>query len=365
MSSQQIALFTTTLGNGGAQRVMCHLAEGFIRKGLEVDFVLLRDGKKEYSIPDRVRVVDIGAPRIYAALPGLARYMRERRPDAMLSAGKAVNVMVLLARRLSMTSPRLVISEHSTLSNSIKESTDWRMKILPFLMDRLYDESEDIVAVSKGVATDLSETLSLEKEPKVIYNPVVTPDLHRQAGEKLSDTWFDSDAPPVVLSAGRLNKAKDFSTLITAFAQLRKQRQCRLVILGKGKKEEELKSLVEQHNIMDEVRFPGFVTNPYKYMKHATVFALSSKWEGLPTALIEAMACGTPVVSTDCPSGPAEILEDGKWGRLVPVGEPDRLCTAIADTLDDPINPEPRSADFQLENAVGSYLKLLDDSHTD
>jgi glycosyltransferase involved in cell wall biosynthesis len=133
-----------------------------------------------------------------------------------------------------------------------------------------------------------------------------------------------------------------------------------LVILGRGNKKKELKSLAERYGVRDEVRFPGFVDNPYKYMKHADVFALSSKREGLPTVLIEAMACGTPVVSTDCPSGPAEILEHGKWGHLVPVGEPDKLCVAIDNTLDDPTNGKPRSVDFRLENAVESYLKVLD-----
>jgi glycosyltransferase involved in cell wall biosynthesis len=239
------------------------------------------------------------------------------------------------------------------------------MRILDILMKRMYDSAEKVVAVSKGVATDMYETLSLEDEPKVIYNPVVTPSLFHQANEPLNDPWFNPDSPPVVLSAGRLQEEKDFTTLINAFVQLRKEIPSRLVILGKGDKKKKLKRTAKEYNVADDVRFPGFVDNPYKYMKRADVFALSSKREGLPTVLIEAMACGTPVVSTDCPSGPAEILEGGKWGYLVPVGDPDKLCAAISKAFDDPINGKPRSEDFRLENAVESYLNIFTLQYTD
>jgi len=360
MSPQHIALFTTTLDIGGAQRVMRHLAEGFADRGLQVDLVLIRAGPKKYDIPKNVRVLDIGAPRIYAALPGLIRYMRENRPQAMLSAGKAVNVMVLLAKRLAMVSSRLVISEHNTLSNSVRESTDWRKKLLPTFMRRTYSQSDAIVAVSEGVATDLSQEFPfLDKEIQVIYNPVVTPDLIHRSKEPLDHPWFKASEPPVVLSAGRFTEQKDFSTLVEAISLLRKERTVRLAILGKGKKQEELESVVRKENLEDNVLFPGFVDNPYKYMKQADVFALSSKWEGLPTVLIEAMACGTPVVSTDCPSGPAEILENGKWGRLASVGSPAELSSAIMKTLDDPIDGSPRAEDFHLDHVMESYLEII------
>jgi len=360
MSSQHVALFVTNLDIGGAQRIMRHLAKGLADKGLQVDLVLTRAGQKKYEEPDNVRVIDIGAPRIYAALPGLVWYLKKEEPQTLLSAGSAVNVIVSLAKRLSLSSARLVISEHNTLSSSIRESEDWRMKLLPTLMRQTYSLSDAVVAVSDGVATNLSQELPYpRKEIQTIYNPVVTPDLLQRSREPVENPWFKSEEPPVVLSAGRHTAQKDYSTLIRAFTKLREKRPARLVILGKGPKRRELESTVKENDLEEDVLFPGFVDNPYKYMKQANVFALSSKWEGLPTVLIEAMACGTPVVSTDCPSGPAEILEDGKWGRLVPIESPDRLSAAIQNTLDDPIDGKPRAEHFQLNRAVESYLNLL------
>jgi len=218
------------------------------------------------------------------------------------------------------------------------------------------------VAVSRGVADDLARLTGLPREKiQVIYNPVVTPELFVKAEEPLGHPWFAAGEPPVILGVGRLHEAKDFQTLIRAFALVRKKRVARLVILGEGEERPKLEALVRELGLEEEVALPGFVDNPFKYMKRAGVFVLSSQWEGFGNVLVEAMACGTPVVSTACPSGPEEILENGRWGRLVSVGDVDALAEAIILTLDDKNHPDVarRALDFGVQRAIDEYIRVL------
>jgi glycosyltransferase involved in cell wall biosynthesis len=198
---------------------------------------------------------------------------------------------------------------------------------------------------------------------KVIYNPVITPELFARAEEPLDHPWFRPGEPPVVLGVGRLTQAKDFPTLIRAFALVRKERPARLMILGEGEERPKLEALVRELRLEEDVALPGFVDNPYKYMKRAAVFVLSSRWEGFGIVLVEAMALGTPVVATDCPSGPAEILENGKWGRLVPPGDPEALAKAILDTLEGGVSRVKATTNvqkrFSMIAIVEQYLKVL------
>jgi len=357
---KHIALFTTFLGSGGAERVMVNLAKGFRDHGLEVDLVLTRFGPRQYEIPSGVRLIDIGAPRIYAALPGIIRYLRQAQPDIVLSAGAAVNVTVLLAWRLSRSRARIFVAEHISQIEATRNSRDWRRKILPAFIRKTYPWADGIVAVSKGAADQLVKISAIPKHKiRVIYNPVVSEELFVKAEQPLNHPWFRKGEPPVILAAGRLILQKDFTTLIRAFAVVRRERPARLMILGEGKDRDQLEALVRELGLEEDVALPGFVNNPYQYMRRAAVFVLSSKWEALPTVLIEAMACGCPVVSTDCPSGPAEILENGKWGRLVPVQSPELLAKAILETLECPIYATEHARQFSLERATQEYLRLL------
>jgi glycosyltransferase involved in cell wall biosynthesis len=226
----------------------------------------------------------------------------------------------------------------------------------------LYPKAYKVVAVSQGVAADTARfyRLPLDKV-EFIYNPVVTPELISLSMQPVEHPWFSPGEPSVILGVGRLTRQKDFSTLLRAFALVRRERPMRLVIVGDGEERARLCALAHQLGIDEDVLLAGFDANPYRYMRRASVFVLSSRWEGLPSVLIEAIACGTPVVSTDCPSGPREILEDGKWGKLVPVGDPDKLAEAIIDTLDNPpaYDPAVRAADFSVERAVEGYLNAL------
>ena len=361
MGSQRLALFTTFLSSGGAERVMVNLAEGFRDYGIKVDLVLTRIGPRSYAVPHGVRVINLEAPRIYASLPRIVHYLKRERPVALLSANTPVNVTVLLAWRLARIPARIVIAEHITLSELLRHTSDWRIRLLPRFIRLCYPWADAVVAVSKGAAEDLLRIVSLpEGKLHVIYNPVVTPAVFVKAEEPLDHPWFAPGEPPVILGVGRLTTQKDFPTLIRAFALVRKELPARLMILGEGRDRPKLEALVRELRLEEDVAMPGFVDNPYKFMKRASVFVLSSKWEALPTALIEAMACGCPVVSTDCPSGPAEILENGKWGHLVSVGDYEALAKAILSTINTPVkNAEDRAREFSLEKAVSEYVKLL------
>ena len=360
-SDQRVAFYLSSLSGGGAQRVVLTLANAMADHGVQIDLVLVKaTGPFLPHVHPAVRIIDLGAETVLLSLPGLIRYLRRERPTALLSSLKHVNLIALIARKLSRVPLRLVVGEHNTLSHSCKSGIKDRM--VPHLMRVLYPKADLVVAVSQGVADDLCACLGLSKEKvQVIFNPVVRSGMAQEAARPLDHPWFKPGEPPVILGMGRLTEQKDFPNLIHAFALLRQQRDCRLMILGEGELRDELQELVTTLGLAASVSLPGFVDTPFAYMGHAAVFVLSSGWEGLPTVLIEAMACGTPVVSTDCPSGPDEILEGGVWGRLVPPGDSAALATAIAATLDDDCHPRvaERAAAFDIEQARQSYLKAL------
>jgi len=359
-----IALFVPSLRGGGAERVMVNLARGFSEQGYKVDLVLQRaEGPFLSKVPDEVRIVDLRTKRMALALFPLISYLRREKPRSLLAAMTHTNIVALLARKLARVETRVVVSEHNTISIISHTSKTLRSRFLPLIAKRLYYWADAVIAVSKGVADDFAEFLKFPREKiRVIYNPVVTPEILEKAEEPLEHPWFKPGEPPVILGVGALTKQKDFPTLIHAFALVRRERPARLVILGKGEERPRLEALVRELDLEKDVALPGFVDNPYKYMKHAAVFVLSSRWEGLPTVLIEAMACGTPVVTTDCPSGPREILEEGKYGALVPVGDARELAKAIMKALVDTSQREIIKAklyEFSLESAVGKYMDVL------
>ena len=227
----------------------------------------------------------------------------------------------------------------------------------------MLSSAERIVAVSTGVAEDLVRQVSrIAGRVRVVPNPVHHEDIAAMAVTAPDHPWFDDPDVPVILSAGRLVGQKDFATPIRAFAEVVKSRPARLAILGEGRERDALAALVRELGIGHAVGLPGFVVNPFAWMARARVFAVSSIDEGLSMVLIEAMACGTAVVSTDCPHGPREVLEDGKWEPLVPVGDPGALAAAILETLSDPLPPDllaARSRAFSVEACFGRHVALM------
>jgi glycosyltransferase involved in cell wall biosynthesis len=361
--SPRIALFMPSFRGGGAERVMLTIATALADKGASVDVVVAqREGPYLSQVPAPVRVVDLRAGRVLAALPGLTRYLRRVRPQALLSALAHANVVAVWARALARVPVRLVVAEHTTPTLSAAHAPRLRERMLPAFIRFSYRHADAVVAVSNGVAADLAAVTGLERDRILtIYNPIVTPRVEEGAEEPLRHPWFTPGAPPVVLGAGRLTAAKDFPTLLRAFAIVRASRPLRLLILGEGEERPALEALAAELGIEADCSFPGFTANPYAYMARAAVFVLSSRWEGLPTVLVEAMASGCAVVSTDCRNGPREILEDGRHGVLVPVGDPEALARGISATLDAPRRPSAaaRARDFSLEAALLHYSRVL------
>jgi glycosyltransferase involved in cell wall biosynthesis len=363
-NNTSVGIFLPSLRGGGAERVMMTLAKGLAERGLNVDLVLAKaEGAYLSRVSSRFRVVDLASIRVLTSLPGLVGYLRRERPAYFLSAMGHANVVALWARRLARVPTQIVVGEHSTLSCSAENSCGVKGRWMPCFVRCFYPWADGIVAVSHGVAEDLSRISSLPRNSiRVIYNPVVTSELLDKTKEPIEHPWFAKGQPPVVLGVGRLTKAKDFSLLIRAFSQVRRKRLSKLLILGEGEERPRLQALVTELGLEEDVALAGFVGNPFSYMAKAALFVLSSRWEGLPTALIEAMACGTSVVSTNCPSGPEEILENGKYGLLVQRGDIEALAEAILSTLDARPNSKAlqhRASEFSLNNACDQYLEFL------
>ncbi len=358
-----LAIFLAGLGGGGAERVMLYLARGFVERGIKVDLVLVKtDGPCISLIPPEVRVVNLGTGRLLRSIPALVRYLQENQPKTLLCAMEDINVVALWCRRIAGVSTRVVVTVHNTLSQESQNATEIKKRLAPYLARWFYPWADAVVTVSQGAYEDLVRLGLSSERLKVIYNPVVTPELGKKALESLDCSWFSQGEPPVILAVGRLEAQKDFPTLIQAFARVKQQRPARLMILGEGKDRPFLEALVQELDLAENVALPGFVDNPYAYMAKAAVFVLSSLYEGLPTVLIEAIAVGSPVVSTDCKSGPAEILENGRYGKLVAVGDINGMAEAIISTLDKPLDAialQKKATEFSLEKAVAHYLEVL------
>jgi glycosyltransferase involved in cell wall biosynthesis len=362
-----VCIFLTDLSGGGAERVMLNLANGFVERGHAVDLVLVNpEGPYLSQLSPQVRLVCLEAGRLLNSLPALMRYLRQHQPDVLLSALEDTNLVALWAVRLARVATRVIVTVHNNLSREVKNATSWKRRFVPRLVPWFYPWAAAVVAVSQGVAEDLARLGVGRDRIHVIYNPVVTPDLLPQSVQPVPHPWFQPGGAPVILGVGRLDRQKDFPTLIRAFAIARQQRPLKLVILGEGPERATLEGLVEQFGISQDVALPGFVDNPYAHMAKASLCVLSSAWEGFGNVLVESMAVGVPVVSTDCDSGPAEILANGRYGRLVPIHQAEPLAAAMLQTLDEPPNRDNlkhRALHFSLENSVASYLQLLTNLH--
>ncbi|NEQ67144.1 MAG: glycosyltransferase [Symploca sp. SIO2D2] len=359
-----LAIFLMDLDGGGAERVMINLAQGFAEQGLNVDLVLVKaEGPYLSQLPPNVRVIKLGSSRLIFSIPALASYLKQEQPPVLISALEDTNVVALSAKKLAGVSTQVIVTVHNHLSREATNATSLKRRLTPQLVKFFYPWADTIVAVSQGVAQNLLELGLPAKKLKTIYNPIVTPELSEKLQESVENPWFLPNQPPVILGVGRLEKQKDFPTLIHAFAQVRQHYQVRLMILGEGNERSHLESLVQKLNLTEDVVFAGFVANPYTYMAKATVLVLSSAWEGFGNVLVEAMAAGTPVVSTNCESGPAEILANGQYGKLVSVGDSEGMSEAIMATLKDIQDGEllkQRANEFSLKNAITAYRKLFD-----
>lgn len=380
----RIAIFIYCLRGGGAQHRVLTLANGFAERGHAVDLVVVSaEQSVGFTLHARVRLVALeqGWRRLFerlnrrinlrglltaSAIPALMRYLRSEQPDVLLSGASHVNLVAIFARRFSKTNVPLVLRASNYPSGNLRGLPLLQQAIRQLLRHTLgivYPWADHIIAVSKGVARDVQRLTGLpDGRVTTIYNPVVGPYIAHLAAEPVEHPWAADPHVPLLLAVGRLTPQKDYLTLIRAFARVRALRPAHLVILGEGRQRHKLEKLVHELGLDADVALPGHVDNPFAWMSKAAMLVLSSAWEGLPGVLIEALACGCPVVSTDCPSGPREILENGALGPLVPVYDDRALAAEILSVLSEP--PErakllSRAECFSIDVGVDAYLRVL------
>ncbi len=362
--ARRLCLFLPSLKGGGAERVMVTLANGFAARGREVIMVLGEGaGPFHDDVTPEVEIVDLSRRHVTLALPGLVAVLRHRRPDALLSALHVANLVALLATGVARPRMPVMVSEHSSMASILESRTSLRRRLLRIAIRTLYPRASRVVTVSRGAATEFGQLFAaVPFSIEAIPNPIDIGTVRARGREK------EAALPdgPLIIAVGRLAPEKCFGDLIQAFKIVRENAPYRLEILGEGPERGRLEALCGRIGLADAVSLPGFVKNPFPRIRAASVLAVSSDREGFGNVLVEAMALGTPVVSTDCPHGPREILEGGRWGRLVPIGDPDALAAALLDTLRaPPVAPEAlmaRADAFDKERAIDAYLTLLDDA---
>jgi glycosyltransferase involved in cell wall biosynthesis len=349
-NKKKLLIFRPTLGQGGADRNTVILLRGLDRTLFDVSLVLMRkEGEFVDDVPADVAVHDLRAARLFTAWWPLFRLVASERPDILMSTSSGANLAAAVAHLLNGARGRLVLSERNTVAHG--EQT-MKRRVQTTLKRALYRSADSITVISEGLKNDVIRTLGVSAERlRVVYNPVVDDVLTRAATAPVEHPWFADDERarvPVVLACGRLVPQKDYPTLLRAFRKVRDGRAARLFILGDGPLRTDVEALVRELKLEADVHFAGFDKNPFKYMSRCAVFALSSVHEGLGSVLIQAMACGAPVVSTDCPYGPNEIIAaPGQDGELVAVGDVNALAARIAALLDDPIKRRAMGARAQ------------------
>lgn len=361
---KKITLFCESLEGGGAERVMVSLANGFNRANISVDMVLVRKvGCYLDELDKGINVVDLESKRTLFALFPLINYMRHAKPSIFLSTLNHINALCVFSRFLSMASIQLCVRQSTTSSVDIKHAGGFTQIILNLIYPKILKAADLVVAPSEGVANDLiAEYKQIRKHIRVIPNPLDISRLIMLANSPLEHNIGLPLQNPIIIAVGRLNHAKDYPTLINAFVKVREKFPAHLLILGEGETRKSLEQLIHSLSLQDNVSMPGFMENPFVYMKLASVFVLSSRYEGMPNTLLQALAIGTPSVATDCPSGPREILEGGRWGRLVPVGDVNAMALAIIDGLEGRIVKPPvelMRACYGIDRITQQYLDAL------
>lgn len=356
-----------TLGDGGVGRLTLLLVRRWCDMGMHVDLLLARTTSPYMQeLDSRVRVFCLGTSNPFFSTPKVAMYLFRERPEVILSDSLRLNRISHSAKALSRSKVRVYTAVHIPMGLKERLLPKGKRPRYRRQVIRTFNKNQGIIAVSQGVAQDLVTNFPIEPQKvRVIYNPIVFPELFQKANEPISHPWFQNKDIPVILAAGRFEPQKDFLTLIKAFYELQKHVNARLVILGDGKERAAMEALVAGLGLQDRVSLPGFVLNPYPYMANSDLFVLSSAWEGFGIVLVEAMALGTPVVSTDCHFGPNEILENGRLGPLVTVGDVAGLAMAMKQALFEPVPRDRlmkaalRFSDEVSAKAYAEYMGLL------
>lgn len=366
LQNVKIGLITGTLNSGGAERMMVNLAKGFVKKNHEVTFFLVnKTGAFLKELPDAVTVVDLKARfGVKSSLLSIRKQVKNHRPDVLISTQPHINACVNLTLKTVRRKPVVILREANTPEINFQQSS--------FLYKKSYQAgysgADHYVAVSEGVRDNMIDYYNLLPEMvTTIYNPVIDDTFNQKFKEPVTHPWLLDREIPVIISMGRMVPQKDHLTLVKAFAEMRNRIQARLIIVGNKEQDREyvnkVISFIDGLGLSGDIDLPGFIANPFPMLREASLFVLSSEYEGLPGSLIQALACGCPVVSTDCPSGPSEILEMGKYGSLVPVGDYHQLSQKMLDALQkehDPVFLNKRANEFSMDRATDGYLQVIE-----
>ncbi len=365
MSSEpaDVAVFIPFFAGGGAERVVINLAQEFARQGVNVDFLVCRDtGPLRTNFGPGIRLHQLRVNQAMLAAPELAAYLVSRKPRSLLSTLIHANVSACAGHFLSRSKSRLVIRLENTLDN-YRDRPSLAIRLALALAPSVFRRADKVIAVSEDVRADAVTAFpKIARRLVTINNPVDIQGISRLTMESSPHPWLSDGDMPVIISAGRLVAQKDYATLIRAFALVRGARSCRLVILGEGEELSSLLQLADDLGVKGDVLFPGFVQNPYAWISRAKLFVLTSRWEGFGNVLTEALACGVPIVGSDCVGGIHEILDEGGYGILAPVGDAEAFARAISSTLDSKIPSvrlRSRAAQFDLPRIAEQYLRVL------
>lgn len=370
----RISILLTGFDGGGAQRRLLTLASQFVARGHAVELLVgSGDGPFRACAPAAAAIVPLGSAwhgipglsrrkslRMLAAVPALVRHFGRTQADVLLCGSTPANLAALAARDLARRDIPVVVSVNVPLSRSTAASG---RPALAGLVRHYYPRADAVIANAAVLADDVIRFTQLSPDRvATIPNPVDVDGIQRQAGEATSHPWLTARRVPLLLSVGKLKAQKDLPTLLRAFREVRRVRPARLLLLGAGEERERLLHLAAELGVGDDVELPGFVANPYPYMAGADVFVSSSRWEGFSNVIAEALACGCPVVATDCPGGVSEILGGGRFGKLVGEADPVSMARAVLDTLDSPPNREKlreRARFYSVATAAEAYLSVL------
>jgi exopolysaccharide biosynthesis WecB/TagA/CpsF family protein len=358
-----VAFYMQDLSSGGVERMRLMLIGTLRRKGLRITLVLaVKSGPLLSLLPAGLDVVGLGQQRTIHTVASLIRFLREQKPDILVSSLDHNNIAAMLACRLSGGSTRLVICQHNALS--AERILGWKYRLVPWAYHFLQRQADGIVAVSQGVADDLSAIAGIARRKiSVIYNPVIDQGFWERANRAAPHHWLAQKDRPVFVFVGRLTAQKDLFTLFAAMKIVLQHSSVRLIVLGEGEDEPALRRYANAAAIEQAIAFVGFQANPLPWIKHADALVLSSRYEGLGNVIVEALACGTSVIATNCPHGPAEVLLGGTLGRLVPVGNPGALAEAILDfdtSSFDTAQLQARSEDFSAESCAAAHVDLFE-----
>jgi len=367
MKTRKVTLFSPDLDGGGAERITLYIANYLAKKGVEVNLILGQAKGPYLALLDsEIKLIDLNLSDKHVTLKSLfklIKHINKEKPDVVFSTLFRANIILSLAKKISKHKPRVVLRHPNMLfpNRKGKESIKgWAIKRMAI---KAAEHSDATIVTSRAMNEELYKHISkaVRSKIRIIPNPVPIEEIRKKSKHPIEHSLFFNSDIPTILAVGRFVEQKNFEMLIKAFSMVSKRKNAQLLILGEGPLRAELENLIFQLGLSNTVHLPGFVDNPYAYMGRSSLFVLSSKWEGFPNVLVEAIACGLPVISTNCSGGSREILENGKWGKLVPVNDKDALAEAMLDSLKEKNYPavENRAFSFSMENILGKYIELF------